>query len=350
VDLEKKRVKIDRIVRQILKKHRECDEKENDGDIRKREKRHLKTLRKASRKIRKFLSETEEKLGGSGKEVQSNVTDKESAKMKTSHGVIQGYIGVAGVDAKHQVIVHAQAHGEAQEHHLLKPAVEGLRAVVEQSGSKEQSLDGAKVIADSGYHTLKNMDYLEKEKLDGYVADKAYRSRDERFLTAARHRPQTKTGKRYTVEKFDYDLAKKTCRCPAGNSMWLRCKRARIGNYWFMQFQAHKADCESCPERSVCLRKETQKTPRLVNIRLDKTKESKTSAIERMKRKIDSDRGRYIYSFRLGIVEPVFGNISHAIGIKRFSLRSERKVNGQWKLMSLIHNLAKIHRYGWSSA
>ena len=40
--------------------------------------------------------------------------------MKTSHGVIQGYNGVAVVDDKTQVIVHAEAFGAAQEHDLLQ--------------------------------------------------------------------------------------------------------------------------------------------------------------------------------------------------------------------------------------
>ena len=59
---------------------------------------------------------------------------------------------------------------------------------------------------------------------------------------------------------------------------------------------------------------------------LDMTREGKTGTLERMKRKIDSVRGRHIYSHRLGIVEPVFGNITAAIGIKRFSLRGREKV------------------------
>lgn len=67
-----------------------------------------------------------------------------------------------------------------------------------------------------------------------------------------------------------------------------------------------------------------------------------------MRRKIDSLWGRHVYSHRLGIVEPVFGHITDAIGIKRFSLRGKDKVNGQWQLMTMIHNIAKIHRYAWS--
>lgn len=47
------------------------------------------------------------------KEVKSNITDNESAKMTTSKGTIQGYNGVATVDKKHQVIVDAHVFGES---------------------------------------------------------------------------------------------------------------------------------------------------------------------------------------------------------------------------------------------
>jgi hypothetical protein len=54
-----------------------------------------------------------------------------------------------------------------------------------------------------------------------------------------------------------------------------------------------------------------------------------------MKRKIDSVKGRHIYGQALDIVDPVFGHIIGAIGIKRFSLRAKLKVDGQWKLMMI---------------
>ena len=65
-----------------------------------------------------------------------------------------------------------------------------------------------------------------------------------------------------------------------------------------------------------------------------------------MKRKIDTDEGRYRYSRRLGTVEPVFADITHATGLKRFSLRGQRKVNAQWMMYCLTHNIGKIQRYG----
>lgn len=43
-----------------------------------------------------------------------------------------------------------------------------------------------------------------------------------------------------------------------------------------------------------------------------------------------------------------FGHITDAIGFRRFSLRGKRKVDGQWKLMMMLYNILKIHRYGWA--
>lgn len=65
-----------------------------------------------------------------------------------------------------------------------------------------------------------------------------------------------------------------------------------------------------------------------------------------MIKKIDSVKGRFLYSRRMGIVEPVFGNITSTLGLNRFSLRGKIKVNIQWLLFCMVHNLGKIHRYG----
>ena len=58
------------------------------------------------------------------------------------------------------------------------------------------------------------------------------------------------------------------------------------------------------------------------------------------------DEGRYRYSLRLGTVEPVFADINHATGLRRFNLRGRRKVNAQWMMYCLAHNIGKIQRYG----
>ena len=66
---------------------------------------------------------------------KSNRTDHESAKMATDKGVIQGYTGVAAVDAKHQIIVDAQAHGTGSEQELLLPVVAALATLRTSDGA-----------------------------------------------------------------------------------------------------------------------------------------------------------------------------------------------------------------------
>lgn len=352
-ELRKKKQKIDRAVRRMLQRHHEQDTAELAPDIHEREKQQIKKLREVSRKLKHFLETEEERTGVSGREVKSNITDNESAKMKTSHGVIQGYTGVAAVDSKHQVVVHAEAFGQGQEHGLLKPVLEGINDTFSDSAKRTQrEVKNAKVTADSGYHNRDMLEYLETEKVDGYIADTGFRARDPRFkdYKSPGERNKRKAKERFSQQEFTININKESCRCPAGHALYLKARRARIGNHLFMQFQARETDCVHCIQRKRCLKSEQQRTPRQVNVLLDTTQETKMGVIERMKRKIDSMEGRHIYSQRLGTVEPVFGHVTDAIGFKRFSLRGKLKVDGQWKLLMMLHNMLKIHRYGWSWA
>lgn len=66
--------------------------------------------------------------------------------------------------------------------------------------------------------------------------------------------------------------------------------------------------------------------------------------VERMKRKLCTKDGRKIYARRKAIVEPVFGQIKQARGIRRFLLRGLAKAKGEWALICLTHNVLKMHR------
>ncbi|MEA3224197.1 MAG: transposase [Thermodesulfobacteriota bacterium] len=70
------------------------------------------------------------------------------------------------------------------------------------------------------------------------------------------------------------------------------------------------------------------------------------SVTDEMKQKIDTVEGRRTYSKRLGIVEPVFGNIRACKKMDMFTLRGQIKVNIQWLPYCLIHNIEKIVNYG----
>jgi len=127
-DLTKKQHKIDRAVRRMLKRHKDEDIKQiNEPEIRQKDEAQIKKLKAISKKIKKHLTTTDEKLGCRGTPIKSNITDNDSAKMKTSHGVIQGYVGVSAVDNKTQIIISAEAFGQCQEHDLLEPIVNTVK-------------------------------------------------------------------------------------------------------------------------------------------------------------------------------------------------------------------------------
>jgi hypothetical protein len=67
---------------------------------------------------------------------------------------------------------------------------------------------------------------------------------------------------------------------------------------------------------------------------------------QRMARKLKTKKGRAIYAKRKVIVEPVYGQIKGCRGFDRFSLRRLTKVQGEWSLVAMCHNLLKIFRYG----
>jgi transposase len=70
------------------------------------------------------------------------------------------------------------------------------------------------------------------------------------------------------------------------------------------------------------------------------------SVKDRMRRKLMTKRGRDVYKKRKGVVEPVFGQIKQARGLRQFLLRGFEKVSAEWDLWCLTHNLLKLHRFG----
>ena len=112
-ELQGKYEKIKKASRKILEKHRLNDKlgsEELAADKRKREK-----LKKKAERIIDFLSTHEERRGARGEIVKSNITDNESGKIQSSHGVIQGYSGIAVADSKNQIIVAANTYGTVAE-------------------------------------------------------------------------------------------------------------------------------------------------------------------------------------------------------------------------------------------
>ena len=71
---------------------------------------------------------------------------------------------------------------------------------------------------------------------------------------------------------------------------------------------------------------------------------SDASLVDKMDRKVSRKAGRAIYRRRQAIIEPVFGQIKDARGIRRFMRRGKAAADSEWQLIAGTHNLLKLYR------
>ncbi len=358
-ELEEKREKIKRQIQYHLKEHQSLDRNNSQDDARiKRAEQAIDTLESAADKIENFLKESKPRMGEGKrkKEVKSNITDNESAKMTTSKGTIQGYNGVATVDKKHQIVIDAQVFGAGQEHHTLQPVIEKVKDRYRRLNISENIYaTNVVVTADTGFANEANMKYLKENEINGYVPDNQFRSRDPKFADqkekyGKRHQQSKKTKSidLFQAKDFKLDVINKTCICPAGKELSLLTENAKRGKN-ILFFKAKVSTCRGCELRHKCMKnpeacEQRYGIGRQVSITVKD--EAKPTFTDWMKERVDTQEGKLYYSHRMSVVEPVFGNIGTNKGLNRFSLRGKNKVNGQWQLFCLIHNIEKLNNYG----
>jgi len=342
-DLKKKREKIEKRVAQLLEQQQETDKREEQQGPKggttesKTHKERIEKLKKKAERILKWLEENDAKIGESGKEIKSNITDNESAMMTTWHGTIQGYNGQALVDAKNQIIVHGEAFGKGQDTRHLGPMIDGAKENMVEIGQDQDYFRGKLFTADADYHSQTNLAKSVEEDLDAYIPDKRFRTRDARLSPM---RPRRKFG----LDDFQYDQAADTYMCPGRKMLKLKAKKILSTGNFYRVYAADRKDCDSCSIRHRCLAAGRGNRKHLsVPIGSEESNLSK-----KMAAKIDSQVGRKIYPQRIAVVEPVFANIRIQKRMDRFTLRGKTKVNIQWLLYCMVHNIEKIMNYGFA--
>ena len=353
-DFERQAAKLESAAKVMLERHREADQRASEPDLRAKETQRIARLRNDAAKMRQWLADNKtDRKGSKGAVRKSNRTDNESAKMATSKGVIQGYTGVAAVDAKHQIIVEAQAHGTGSEQELLIPVVKAIQAM----RINEELITGSSLItADAGYHSEDNLKQLAELEVEALIADTNMRGRDERFADQGKYKAlpdpihdkggRPKQAARYRPQDFDYDPQAGTCVCPAGKKLYGNGSGCTINGYAAVKFQGAQCDCVPCEHRDRCLLKPDKTKVR--QVAFFQGKRDGVSYADKMKARIDSPEGRIRYGRRFATVEPVFGNLRHNKQLNRFTLRGRIKVDAQWKLYCLVHNIEKLAHHGYA--
>ena len=350
-DFERQATKLEAAAAAMLARHRAEDARPVEPDVAAKDTARRARLERDAQELRAWLAtHLDDRRGPTGGVRQSNRTDNESAKLATGKGVIQGYTGVAAVDAAHQIIVEAQAHGTGAEQELLVPVVTALQPVLAPT---------TVLTADAGYHSEANLAYLAAHGREALIADNAMRQRDERLATQDVHRDAPHPIRQLTGEQreprvfqpadFTYDADARTCVCPAGKALYRTGRDIVTRGFVADHFRGAKRDCGPCPRRAECLRTPDRTPTRQVAFFRGKAAGTPETHTDRMKRRLDTPEGRAQYGRRFATVEPVFGNLRANKRLDRFTLRGRVKVDAQWTLYCLVHNIEKLAHHGYAA-
>lgn len=269
--------------------------------------------------------EEQEAILGERNSYSKTDTDATFMRMKEDHmrnGQLKpGYN--AQISTENQIIVNYTLHQNPTDTKTLKPHLENFKETYGETVF--QNLE--EITADAGYGSEENYDYLEQEELTPYVKYNTFEKEQDKNYQKKR-KPFSKENLHYNQEG-DYYV------CPMGQQMYKTYENKRTTAAGYIQNLSHyqAQNCAGCTMRGPCFKgKGNRSIERNHNLERHKAKvrELLTSTTGLQKRKQ-----------RTADVEPVFAQLKHNHNFRRFSLKGIKKVELEFGLMALAHNLRK---------
>ncbi len=232
----------------------------------------------------------------------------------------------AQISTENQFITHVSIHQTTADTTTLESHLDGF-----EQAYKKQSKE---VCADAGYGSEENYEILENKGIESYVKYNYF------------HFEQKKKQKEnpFLVQNMYYNPQEDYLVCPMGQKMQNIGKGKRVSsNGYESQVTYYQAErCEGCPLRGMCHQSKGNRKIE-VNHRLN---ELKTKA----KELLNSEKGLEHRSKRPIEVEAVFGQLKSNNKFNRFTFRGLEKVEMEFLLMAIGHNLRKMVFKGVKSA
>jgi hypothetical protein len=182
------------------------------------------------------------------------------------------------------------------------------------------------IIADAGYGSEENYDYIEENKLGNYIKYNNF------------HYENRKDHKKkiFLSDHFEYDKERDQYKCPAGQLLdFTGTKETKSeSGYTFMKRIYKSRCCDHCAHKEKCCK---GKKDRKIEIspKLNKYKNL-------VRKNLESETGKKLRSQRGVDVESVFGQIKHNDQFRRFYTRGLENVSTEWGIMSIAHNIKKM--------
>jgi len=227
-----------------------------------------------------------------------SLSDPECRMMKNKKGVFElDYNPQFTVDSKSQIIIANDVCQDRTDTFQLQPQIKNVQ---ENITLKEDT----KIVADCNYNNGKNLKFLEKEKLNGYIP------------TISQAQKLDDRKERTNNENYEYDWDK--------DEIILNGIRLKFQALW-----KHRRNKKQRVYKSED-GKVMKRVPEFFRERL------------RMKAKMETEEGKKVYSLRKIVVEPVIGNVKYNLGFNEFLVRGLNGAKLELNIASITHNLKKI--------
>lgn len=288
-------------------------------------KKAVKTLEKDHLPRLEKYEEQERVLGGRNSYSKTD-PDASSLRMKEDRAAEKplprpGYNIQNGTEG--QFIVGYSIHQSAGDPACFIPHMEAQKFPEEKMPEN--------IVGDAAYGSEENYAWLEQHKLGNYLKYNRFHKEQ--------HPPrkvELREKERFLSANFPYDQEKDEFTCPAGHPMTYRetCPY-KTHNGYLSERRFYECDhCETCPFKPQCTK---AKGNRRIQVSF------KLRAYQQQARQnLLSERGIELRKKRATDVETPFGNIKQNMGYRRFLLRGKKKVETEWGLVCMAHNMRKL--------
>jgi len=242
-----------------------------------------------------------------------NLTDPDARLIKSKHGVEFCYNDQITVDSAHGIITANGVSQDAMDSRNLTPMLDEVAETTGRCADEN--------LANSGYYSGKALADADEKGREVLVNKKPTPSRS------------AEKQDEFDVENFDYDEESDRYYCGYGGWLVFRSKRWDKKKGYYRKYYKCQ-EYANCPFREQCSPKGCR------TISVSEFRKSISRQREKQKKPVNVE----LLKSRKTIVEPVFGNIKHNMGFRRFTVRGIDEVSAQWALICLIVNLKKIYR------
>lgn len=226
------------------------------------------------------------------------------------------------IGTEDQFIVNYTLHQDANDMPVLKDHLQDTKAQLASIGQPMPK----RASADAGYGSEENYDYLEAEGMENYVKYPGF------------YQEQRKTIQNdpFRTENLHYNAQDDYFVCPMGQHLTYRfTTKITSKNGYQSTARVYRAQrCEGCPLRGACYK---AKTDRIIQVNPNLQRHKQIA-----RQNLWSIRGIYLRKKRCIEPEPVFGQIKWNRQFKRFLLRGLPKVNCEFGIVAIAHNLKKM--------